>query len=152
MKLMTRLDTTKVVLFATLLLATCFSASSANAQSTFSGKFTLQHETRWADAVLPPGEYVIALDRINSNGPVIVRIRNAASGKPVAMVLSANVDTGTEGISALLTAFQGHHWVVYSLQVAKLGQVFVYDRALANGQATEEVGKTQVVPVTVAKE
>jgi hypothetical protein len=151
MKLMTRIDATKIGWFATVLLAICLSASSANAQSTFRGKFTLHHETSWGETVLPAGDYVVTLDRINSNGPAIARIRNAATGKPVAMVLSANVDTGAESVSALLTAFQGKHWVVYSLQVAKLGQVFVYDRTLANGRATEEAGKTQVVPVTVAE-
>jgi hypothetical protein len=151
MKLKIRLNTIKVALFAGVLLATCLSASSFNAQSTFRGKFTLQHETRWADAVLPAGDYVVVLDRVYANGPIITSIRNAATGESVAMVLSANVDSSAKGVNALLTAFQGKHWVVYAFQVAELGQVFVYDRALANGRATEEAGKTQVVPVTVAK-
>jgi hypothetical protein len=151
MKRKIRLNITKAVWFSTVLLATCLSASSASAQSAFEGKFTLQHETRWDRTVLPAGDYLIALDRGNSTGPAIAVIRNVATGRPVAMVSSAIVDTGANGESALLTASRGKQWVVYSFQVAELGKVFVYDRALANGAATEGAETTQAVPVTVAK-
>jgi hypothetical protein len=36
-----------VTLFATVLLATCLFASSANAQSAFEGKFTLAQQAYW---------------------------------------------------------------------------------------------------------
>jgi hypothetical protein len=39
-------------MFAAVLLATGLSASPANAQASFRGEFTLQHETTWAGVVL----------------------------------------------------------------------------------------------------
>jgi hypothetical protein len=147
MKLKTKL--TKMTLFAGALLTVCFSANSAHAQSAFEGKFTLQHETRWDRTMLPPGDYVIALDRGDSAEPAIAVIRDAATGKRVAMVSSAIVDTAANGENALLTASRENQWVVYSFQVGQLKKVFVYDRALAHGRATE--AKTQIVPIIVAK-
>jgi hypothetical protein len=149
MKLKTGVTTRKVALFVGVLLAACFSARSAMAQSAFEGTFTLQHDTRWDRVVLPAGDYVIAVDRGDAAWPAIAVIRNAASGKPVALVASAIVDTGDAGPSALLTAVRGRQWVVYSLQVGELKKIFVYDRALARGQATE--ARTQAVPVTLAR-
>lgn len=139
----------KATLIAAALLATCLFAGSANAQSWFRGKFTLQHETRWGDAVLPAGDYVVALNC--SSGPCIAMIRNATSGKPVAFVSSPIVDGGANGGSALLIASRGKRRVVHSFRVSELGEVFIYDRALASGRATEEARNPESIQVQVAQ-
>ena len=146
-----RVNTIKSVLFATVLLATCFSASPANAQTSFRGKFTLQHETTWAGVVLPAGDYVITLDHGIGVGPATVLIRNAVTGKAVGIVQSPIADSGTDGADSLLTASQGNRWVVQSFRVTELGKVFVYERPRATGRKTEEASKTEMVPVLQAK-
>jgi hypothetical protein len=149
MKLKNSKSTAKVALFAAV-LATCLFASVANAQSAFQGKFTLQDETRWADAVLPAGSYFITLDC--GTGVCLAAIRNAESGKTVAHVLCGIADNGANGESALLIRGRGAQGVVHSFRVAELGQTFVYDRALARGRGVrEEARKMEVVPVVQVK-
>jgi hypothetical protein len=143
--------TIKSVLFATVLLATGLSASSAKAQSSFRGNFTLPHETNWSGVVLPAGEYVITLDHGTGVGPATVLIRNAATGKAVGMVQSPIANSGADGTDSLLTTSCGKHWVVQSFRVAELGKVFVYDRASTHGRGTKEASTTETVPVLQAK-
>lgn len=147
MKLNNRINTTKIVLFATVLLATCLSAGSARAQSAFQGKFTLQGETRWGYAALPAGSYSVTLDC--GTGVCIAAIRNAESGRTVAHVLSGTAENGANGETALLIGSHGAQRVVHSLRVAELGRTFVYEPALGRG-VREEARRTQVVPVIVA--
>jgi hypothetical protein len=151
MNLKFQVNALKSVMFAAVLLATGLSASPANAQASFRGKFTLQHETTWAGVVLPAGDYVITLDRGIGVGPATVLIRNAASGKSVGMVPSPVADGSANGEDALLTSSHGNHWVVESFRVAELGKVFIYGRAHASGRGSEEATKTETVPVLQAK-
>jgi len=151
MNLKFQVNTLKSVMFGAVLLATCLSVSPANAQSSFRGKFTLQHETTWAGVVLPAGDYVITLDHGIGVGPATVLIRNAASGKSVGMVPSPVADGSADGEDALLTASRGSHWVVESFRVAELGKVFIYGRARASERGSEEASNTETVPVLQAK-
>ncbi len=151
MNLKFQVNTLKSVMFAAVLLATGLSASPANAQASFRGKFTLQHETTWAGVVLPAGDYVITLDHGIGVGPATVLIRNAASGKSVGMVPSPVADGSADGEDALLTANRGSHWVVESFRVAELGKVFIYGRAHTSKRGSEEASKTETVPVLQAK-
>jgi hypothetical protein len=147
MKLSTKANTTKMTLFAAVLLATCFFAGTANAQA-FQGKFTLQHSVRWGEAVLGAGEYRLALD--TGTVPAQAVITNAASGKNVAIVRSSISEDG-KGNSALLIGRRGNQHVVYSFRVAELGQVFIYDPALAHRNGMSEADNTETVPVLDAK-
>jgi hypothetical protein len=151
MNLKFQVNTLKSVMFGAVLLATCLSVSLANAQTSFRGKFTLQHETTWAGVVLPAGDYVITLDHGIGVGPATVLIRNAASGKSVGMVPSPVADGSADGEDALLTPSNGSHRVVESFRVAELGKVFIYGRARANGRKTEEASNTETIPVLQAK-
>jgi hypothetical protein len=151
MNFKTQVSAVKSVLLATVLLATGLSASSANAQTSFRGNFTLPHETNWAGVVLPAGEYVVTLDHGIGVGPATVLIRNAVTGKAVGIVQSPIADSGTDGADSLLTASQGNRWVVQSFRVTELGRVFVYERPRATGRKTEEASKTEMVPVLQAK-
>jgi len=146
-----QVNTVKSMMFAAVLLATCLSASPANAQTSFRGKFTLQHETTWAGVVLPAGDYVITMDHGIGVGPATVLIRNAASGKSIGMVPSPVADGSADGEDALLTASRGSHRVVESFRVAELGKVFVYERPRDNGRKTEEASNTETIPVLQAK-
>ncbi|HEY6903835.1 MAG TPA: hypothetical protein VI216_05975 [Candidatus Acidoferrales bacterium] len=140
-------NATRLTLFAAALLATTLFAGTANAQSQFKGKFTLQHETRWCQAVLPAGHYTLTFDDKISN---MLVIRDAKSLHRVAYVPANIKQDSASGQSALLIAVRGSQQTVHSLRIAELGQVFVYDRTLA--RAAEEARQTQDIPVIVAKQ
>jgi hypothetical protein len=148
MKLKSALNTIKLVLFAGMLLATCLSPSSADAQSAFNGKFTLTEKVYWGADVLPAGNYELS---IASTGlPAMVVIRNAASGNTVATLYPQVRELSTSGENELLVGTRGKQRVIYSLRVPKLGMVLISDPALARGREVEEARMTQVVPVIVA--
>ena len=48
-------------LFLGILLSVCFLATSAHADSLFTGTFKLTNEVHWGKAVLAPGTYSLAL-------------------------------------------------------------------------------------------
>ncbi len=141
--------TAKTTLFATVLLAICFSASSANAQSAFDGKFTLPYEAHWGQAVLPAGDYLLSIT--TTGYPAMVIIQDAKSGKRVASV-APPIRQDATGESALLIGTRGTQRVIHSLRVAELGVVFVSDPALAHGRAVrEEARNVEAISVEVAK-
>ena len=141
---------TKVTLFAAVFLAACLLGRPAYAQSQIQGSFTLSHETRWGQAVLPPGDYQLRFV-INNGGPMLV-IRDAKSRLVVAYESLDIRESSTTGESAILIGRRGNQQVVQSLRIAELGESFVYERPPAHGRAGEEARKTQVVPVLVAKQ
>ena len=148
MKANIRRNATKVTLFAAALLATSLFAGSANAQSAFKGKFTLEHQTRWGQAVLPAGHYLLTFDNHLSN---MLVISDANSLRKVAFEPINIRQNSTEGGSALLVSVRGSQRVVHSFRVAELGQTFIYDRGLASRRAVEEAKNAESVPVLEAK-
>ncbi len=148
MKLNITRNATRLTLFAAALLATILFAGSANAQSPFKGKFTLQHETRWGQAVLPAGNYIVTFDNNITN---MLVVRDAKSRHAIGYEPVNNVQDSTEGESALLIGVRGSQQVVHAFRVAELGQTFIFDRGLANRREVEEARQTQDVPVIVAK-
>jgi hypothetical protein len=147
MKLNITQNAARLTVFAATLLAISLFAGSANAQSPFKGKFTLQHETRWGQAVLPAGQYLLTFDDHISN---MLVVRDAESGQPVAYEPINNRQDSGKGGSALLIGARGSQPVVHSFRVAELGQTFIYDRTLAR-RAVEEARQPQAIPVIVAK-
>ena len=148
MKLNITQNATRLTLFAAALLATTLFVGSANAQSPFKGKFSLQHETRWGQAVLPAGDYILTFD---NKEPNMLVVRDAKTRHTVAYEPANNSQDTTGGQSALLVAVRGSQQTVHSLRIAELGQVFVFDPSLARSPAVEEARQTQAIPVVVAK-
>jgi hypothetical protein len=150
-KVGTKVTGSKVTLFAAVLLAVCIFTGSANAQSTFKGKFTLQHSARWGKTVLGAGDYVIDLNHNNDAGPLIAVIRYAKSGRVAARETCSAADGATKGDSALFIGHRGNQQVIHSFRVAQLGETFVYDRTLASRQVSEEAMDKEKIPVLEAK-
>jgi len=148
MKIITKSNFTKVTLFATVLLAGCFFAGAANAQ-TVQGTFTLDHAARWGKTVLPAGDYRLKLDP--GANPAEAVIFDATSGQRVATVLCSITEDGSKGHTALLISRRGNQRVIYSFRVAELGESFVYDPALAHGRGIIEANNTETVPVLEAR-
>jgi hypothetical protein len=131
-----------------MLLAVSLFAGSANAQSGFRGKFTLDHQTRWGQATLPAGHYLLTFDNHLSN---MLVVRDAKSHRAVAYEPSNNRQDSTEGESALLVSVRGSQRIVNSFRVAELGQTFIYDPALVSRRAVEEANNAETVPVMEAR-
>lgn len=148
MKLNITRNTTRLTFFAAALLATSLFAATANAQSTFKGKFTLTQETRWGQTLLPAGHYIVTFDDHFSD---MLIVRDAKSLRAVAYEPSNNRQGSGEGGSALLIGVRGSQPVVHSFRLAELGETFIYDPALASRSAVEEARQAQAVPVIVAK-
>jgi hypothetical protein len=148
MKLTITRYATRVALFATVLLAICSLARPANAQEIFQGKFTLPYETHWGKAVLPPGNFLFTF---TGGSSTMLVVQDANSRRILAYEPVNITDKSTKGGSALLIATRAGQRIVQSLRIAELGQVFVYDPALARKYAVEEAHQTHAVPVSVAK-
>jgi len=148
MKLNITRSATNLTLFAAAVLATSLFAGTANAQSLFKGKFTLTQETRWGQAVLPPGHYIVTFDSHMSH---LLVVRDAKSLRAIAYEPSNNRQDSGEGGSALLIGTRGSQQIVHSFRLAELGETFIYDPALASRRAVEEARQAQTVPVIVAK-
>ena len=133
--------------FLGILLAACFLATAAHADSLFRGTFKLTNEVHWGKAVLGPGSYSLAVDQTT---PTIV-IRDAHTGKVVAHQFGWPDYTNTDS-SELLIAVHGNQRAVYSVRLAGLGEVFLQARPFAaTRRAAEEARNAEAIPVEVAK-
>jgi hypothetical protein len=113
----------------------------------FTGKFTLTTHVQWDKTVLQPGDYTIT---IGSIGMPIFALVTDSKGRPVAHFVSA-IDGGhTSTGDALLIREKDGQLRVYSLALANLGKVLVYDPVLAR-EAVLEARAPQMVPLTFAK-
>jgi hypothetical protein len=139
----------KATLIAATLFGVCLSAVTTNAQSAFQAKVTIPYEVRWGKAELLPGNYILTMSG-DSVRPVVV-VRDAKTFRTVAVEPAGIEERSTKNESALLVGTRGQHQVVHSLRIAELGEVFIYDPALANERTVEEASKTRTVPVEIAE-
>jgi hypothetical protein len=114
---------------------------------TFTGKFTLTTRVQWDKTVLQPGDYTIIIESMST--PTAALIRDG-SGRPVARFMSEIDDGKTSAGNALLVKEKGGQLHVYSLALASVGKVLVYDRVLAR-EAVMEARAPKTVPVVLAK-
>jgi hypothetical protein len=135
--------------FLGVLLAVCFLATAAHADSLFTGTFTLTHPVRWDKAVLAPGNYSLVLDR--SNHTFI--IRDAETGKGVARILAqADNSLDSRDGSELLITVRGEQRAVYAVRLAGLGKVYQKAHPFAGSErAVEEARNTEAIPVEMAR-
>jgi hypothetical protein len=116
MKSIRRFPLFKVVVLA--IAAMGASASPAHAQRT-TGTFSLAHKVRWADAVLPAGNYEFSLD--SQNWPVRVTVRQIG-GSMVAMLMAQEIsDEKLGGSSTLILREEGGQSVVSVLRLQSIG-------------------------------
>jgi hypothetical protein len=136
-------------LLALGLLITLLCASVAQAAPLYRGKFTLPHAVRWGQAVLPAGDYLVKFKDVQAR--VFLVIQDAKSGMDVAY-LTPVTKSETRGTSALLIANDGDQRVVHSLRLAELGEVLIFEPALAHS-ATDirEAHTMETLPLVVAK-
>ncbi|HTZ99707.1 MAG TPA: hypothetical protein VMB02_05200 [Candidatus Aquilonibacter sp.] len=131
--------------FVGALLALCFVATSAHADTRFRGAFTLSHEVRWANTILEPGQYSLTFD---GNARLIV-IRDA-SNKIVARERASGDYVGADQASELIIAVQGNQRSVSSAQFAGLGNVYLTAHPFPAHERVVEVRNTEAAPIQPA--
>jgi hypothetical protein len=105
-----------------VMFAVLTSFTGANGQtSIFAGKFTLPHQLRWGQAMLPPGDYSIRFSSLHS--PAIVR---SMDGKTMAFVFTARSGDSEKGPSSLTIVTRGNERTVASLNLPGSGVSLVY--------------------------
>jgi len=135
---------------AAALLMSLFFIGTTQAQTdlpVFAGKFTLTTQVQWDKTLLQPGDYTVTIG--SSGMPVFALVRDA-KGRPVANFGSGIVSGETSARNALLIKEKGGQMHVYSLELATLGKVLVYDPSLARA-AFLEARAPQTVTVMLAK-
>jgi hypothetical protein len=134
----------------TLGLLVCFLwAGVANAAPLYQGRFSLPHQVRWGQAVLPAGDYLVKFKDVQAR--VFVVIQDAKSGMDVAY-LTPVTKSEARGTSALLIANDGDQRVVHSLRLAELGEVFIFEPAFARGVGdVREAHTMETLPLLAAK-
>jgi hypothetical protein len=136
--------------FATLgLVASFLLIGVAFAAPIYRGSFTLPFDAHWGSTTLPAGDYLLGFKDVGSRAFLVVR--ETKSGRDVAFLPSvATNETTATGQSALLVATTGNQRVIYSLRLAELGEVFVYDFKAAR-EEVGEASRTQTVPIIAMK-
>jgi hypothetical protein len=109
----------------------------------YTGRFPLAQAIQWNTSVLQPGDYTIT---IGSAGTPIIAVISTVSGRPVARVKNWSRSESTHGKNALLLKERNGHLQVFSLALADLGMVVIYDPALAR-EAVLESQVSQPVPL-----
>jgi hypothetical protein len=133
--------------FLGVLLAVCFLATAANADSLFKGTFTLTHPVRWDSAVLAPGQYSLTLDQSTQT----IIICDAATGKAVARTF-AQPDYRSGDDSQLVVTVRGEQRAVSAVQLAGLGKVYQKAHPFAASERTvEEARNAEAIPVEMAQ-
>jgi hypothetical protein len=122
--------------------------SEVHAQDlVFIGNFTLNQQTQWGGTVLKPGSYAISIE--SSSMPMTVSIKDS-KGRLVAD-LTSGIDSGKASAdNALFIKEKDGRPHVYSLALASLKRVLIYDPALAR-EAVLDARAPQTVPVALAK-
>ena len=131
------------------LVASLLLVGVALAAPVYRGFFTLPYDALWGQTTLPAGDYMIRFEDVGSR-PFLV-IMETKSGKDVAFLAPvATNETTPTGQNALLIANTGNQRVIHSLQLAELGEVFVYDSKAAR-EEVREASHTQTVPIIAMK-
>ena len=96
---------------------------------------------------MQPGDYTISVPA--TGFPSIASI-STVSGHPIAFLRNSGQSDSTNNKNTLLLKEKNGHLRVYSLELADLGMILIYDPALAR-QAVLESQSTQTVPLILAK-
>jgi hypothetical protein len=106
-----------LAIVAIALIAVCAAPAPAAAQNAYQGRFTLTHDVRWSQAVLPAGEYTFALKSVALPAQILVHGPNG-----FAIIMTSATDTKNKDTSSSITVERrGGMPVVRDLYLAELG-------------------------------
>jgi hypothetical protein len=130
-----------MLVVASVALAAIFaSATPAAAQKAFKGSFTLTHEVRWQNAMLPAGDYTFEMKSIS--GPSLITLKGPNGSRFIpALVMSEKISEQ----SMLVIETRGSISAVTELRLSSVGRSLRYaapkapkDVELAQGPVTRE--------------
>lgn len=128
-----------LIIVALALAGVLASAVPASAQVALRGSFTLHHQMRWQNAILPAGDYTFEM-------PSIATPRITLRGPHGPQFITASVaDEKVIGQSVLVVENRGNESCVRELRLASIGRALRYsvpkapkDVELARGPITRE--------------
>ena len=123
-------------------------AVAANAQDAFDGKFQLSSEVRWAQAVLPAGEYNFALETTKHPFKILIY---RADQNISAMVVSSISEDARPGGSFLSITEHGSKRTVRSLNLPQLKMSLIFEPLTRRERETLSANQSHTVPVQLAK-
>lgn len=137
MKSIRRFSLLKVLVLAIAIMGA--SAIPAHAQRT-TGTFSLAHKVRWAEAVLPAGNYEFSLD--SQNWPVRVTVRQLG-GSMVAMLMAQEISDEKLGDSSILILHEdGGEAIVSVLRLQSIGMALQFAHPKVGMPVAETAGLT----------
>jgi len=131
-----------------LLLSIVTGAVVTNAQNAVHGKFQLSSEVRWANTVLPAGDYSFVLE--SNKRPLIVKIF-PADGRGGAMVIARSFEDARPGSSKLFVTENGSTRIVRSMNLPQLGISLIYEPITQREREKLYTSQWHTVPVQLAK-
>lgn len=131
-----------------LLLSIVTGAVVTNAQNALHGKFQLSSEVRWANTVLPAGEYSFVLE--SNKRPLVVKIF-PVDGRTGAMVMASSFEDARPGGSKLFFTENGSTRIVRSMNLPQLGISLIYEPLTQREREKLYASQWHAVPVQLAK-
>jgi len=136
--------------FTAAVLISGILGQATQAQSIYRGKFTIDHQVRWGQAVIPAGKYTLVVDQLLGGGVVFAKVVDAKTGIQVA-VLPCPITENSTGPSELVLSNRGAQQTVHTLRVHELKESFVFDPSLAHRRLAEEANSSESVPILTAR-
>jgi hypothetical protein len=130
-----------------VLIATCAFTAAADAYPRVAAKFTLPHEVRWGQAVLPAGEYFIRMDSM-ATMPVI----SSVSGNRTVFTEPPTIADSEKGCTCITITVQGNERRVRSLNLPALGKSVIFvPLTKTEREILAKGGQITTVPLVSAK-
>jgi len=136
----------RLILLLIVTLATCAFSAAANAQSGFTGKFTLPYEVHWGTVVLPAGEYTISMNTVDAATLVQSANNNQSFYTRIPMI-----EDSEKGTACLFITVHGNERMIRSLNMPQYGRSLVYKPLTKAEREQLKAGQVQTVPVVVAR-
>ena len=130
-------------LLVIVLWITCAFAATANAQSNFTGRFTLPYEVHWGTVALPAGDYSITM--ASYAAPALIR---SASGKAKMFTRTPVRADSEKGAAYLFIAVRENERRVLYLNLPQFGTSFIYE---PQNKTERELFAKESVPVSTAR-
>jgi len=132
---------------AIALIAVCAAPAPAAAQDAYKGRFTLTHDVRWSQALLPAGEYTFSLKSTALPAQILVHGPNG-----FAILMTSATDTKkNDAPSSITIERHGGMRVVSDLYLAELGIDLRYSAPkLPHNEIAQGPSSTEQVLVAMA--
>ncbi|MGA8153152.1 MAG: hypothetical protein WB952_19530 [Terriglobales bacterium] len=95
-------------------------AGSSAAQTVAHGKFSLEHEVHWQNALVPPGEYEFFVNR-TGGAQFLMLQRTGVGSAGFFLMIPTSAPADTSGIDKLLIVHRGEQRFVSSMELPQYG-------------------------------